>query len=215
MKNFTSSRFFFGLIFVLLLLGCSSTIPYYYSDNSNREFIVLGEVTYVGKIVYFGPFGRGNAAFQTLFNEAKIKYNADYVINVTIEQTTIFNFFTLFGFWTQTYTMRGTAIKYIQRNSDGEIILVSLQNSEINPRVTSADIADYYIITSITGRVRRGLEFHIEGVWVDARVGDVISKDSFVNTSADSSLTITDGNRIITIPAIQTGKLADLVSRFQ
>ena len=137
MKNFIHPRFYALLILVFFIFGCSSTIPYFYSDNSNREFVVLGEVSYVGKIIYFAMLGSGGATFQELLNEAKSKYNADYVINVTIDSTSKYNILTLLGFWSQTYTMRGTAISYIQRNSEGEIISRSTHNSEISSRTTS------------------------------------------------------------------------------
>ena len=106
--------YIFLLVFVFSILGCKSTIPYFYSDNSNREFILLGDVTYVGKIVYLGPFGRGNATFQLLLKEAQLIYEADYVINITIDKTTKYNIFTFLGFWTETYTMKGMAIRYIK-----------------------------------------------------------------------------------------------------
>jgi hypothetical protein len=103
-----------AVVFVLACLifatvGCTSTVPYFYSDNSAKDFDILGEVTYVGqltKILWFPP--TGSSTFQALLNEAKRKYSADYVVNVTIDYEK--NWF--FVFSTYTYTMRGTAIRY-------------------------------------------------------------------------------------------------------
>ncbi len=100
--------FIFVLMSLLFItMGCTSTVPYFYSDNSAKDFDILGEVTYVGKLTYIGFAPTGSASFQALLDVAKEQYNADYVVNVTIDYTRDIGFVN-----TYTYSMRGMAIKY-------------------------------------------------------------------------------------------------------
>jgi len=93
---------------ILFFCGCTtiSTTPVLYSNNSNYDFIILGEVTYKGR------FG-----FQELLKAARFKYpSCDYVIDVMADsETKTTKFFFLSG-TSITYTMRGTAIRYIRDN---------------------------------------------------------------------------------------------------
>jgi len=109
------------VLLVSFLSGCSTTMsssPFFYSNNSNYEFIILGEVTYESKTKY---------GFQELLKAARSKYpNCDYVIDVMVDSTIETTSYLLsFLFKTKTvvtYSMRGTAIQYIRRNTNGEII---------------------------------------------------------------------------------------------
>ena len=88
-------------LLVLFLIGCSSTAPVFYSNNSNRDFTVLGEVTYESKT---------KAGFQELLKEARRQYpDADYVVDVMVDTKTTTLFFILTF---RTHKMRGTAIQY-------------------------------------------------------------------------------------------------------
>ena len=104
--------------FVLLLCGCiSTTSPVVYTDNPKKDFEILGEVTYHSKMALPGIQKNG---FTALLAAARTKYpDCDYVIDIMIDRKTTF---VLFIFPYTNYVMRGTAIKYILRNSDGEII---------------------------------------------------------------------------------------------
>ena len=97
------------VVLAFIAVGCKSTVPYFYSDNSAKNFDILGEVTFVGTLVHKGYYPVGSASFQELLNAAKEKYkNADYVVNVTIDYTREWG---LFG-TRYTYSMRGMAVKY-------------------------------------------------------------------------------------------------------
>ena len=106
MKRIATVFVLAGLVFITM--GCTSTVPLFYSDNSAKDFDILGEVTYIGELTLVGFYPTGSATFQALLDEAKEKYDADYVVNVTIDYTRRYGFFSN----TYTYTMRGMAIKY-------------------------------------------------------------------------------------------------------
>jgi hypothetical protein len=63
----------------------------------------------------------------------------------------------------------------------------SQQNSAIN---NSVDIKDGYIVRRVRGRVQQ----KSGKTWVDIKVGDILTKDTFVRIGNDSSLRIVDGN---------------------
>lgn len=100
-------------LFFLLVLSCSTTItsttPFFYSNNSNYEFKILGEVTYSGKDMI---------GWLDFLKAAKRKYpSADYIIDIMIDQkleiTNTKFFFLSSTSQSTTYTMRGMAIQYI------------------------------------------------------------------------------------------------------
>jgi len=97
-------------LLALSLSSCTTTTstPVFYSNNSNYEFTILGEVIYENST----SFG-----FQELLKAARSKYpNCDYVIDVMVDsETKTTSFFTRKTHKT-TYTMRGTAIRYIRNN---------------------------------------------------------------------------------------------------
>jgi hypothetical protein len=107
-----NKKIVFATALVLLLIvvaGCTTVQPFFYSDNSSKDFDILGEVKYSGtitSILWFMP--SGSAEFQSLLNEAKSQYQADWVINVTVD----YEYKWLFVMQKWTYKMRGIAIKY-------------------------------------------------------------------------------------------------------
>jgi hypothetical protein len=97
------------LLVALFIIGCTTTTPYYYSDNSAKDYTILGEVTYTAtyKTGLFGSYEGGG--FQDFLDIAKKSYfDADYVIDITIDEVVEKGFFT-----TQYLKMRGKAIKYL------------------------------------------------------------------------------------------------------
>jgi hypothetical protein len=88
------------ILLILTVCGCTSTSPVFYANNSQKDFTILGEVQYEsGK----------RTGYQELLAAAKKQYpNCDYVIDVMVDKKhTVFLFFV-----SDTYSMRGTAIKY-------------------------------------------------------------------------------------------------------
>jgi hypothetical protein len=86
------------LVFGMTVVGCTTTMPILYTDNPNKEFTILGEVTHKIR----APIGYG---YNDLLNAAKSKYpDTDYVIDIMIDYKK-----TLMG---EFYIMRATAIRY-------------------------------------------------------------------------------------------------------
>jgi len=106
MKKF----FCFGLLCVIFLLvsGCTmtKTAPVVYTNNESTKFVILGEIRYESG---------DRTGYAELLRAARNLYpECDYVIDIMIDQKTVSN---IFLFWSReyvTYTMRGTAIKYIR-----------------------------------------------------------------------------------------------------
>ena len=94
------------LLFGMTVIGCTTTVPVLYTDNPNKEFTILGEVTYEGIVnLWTGQISYG---FIELLKAAKVKYpDCDYVIDIMIDAKE-----TVFFVRKSGYTMRGTAIKY-------------------------------------------------------------------------------------------------------
>ena len=91
------------LVVVILIIGCSTTTPIFYTDNPNKEFIILGEVTYRA-----GSGGR--QGYIDFLAEAKRQYpETDYIIDVMVDGK-ITSFLWIFKSRSNIY--RGTAIKY-------------------------------------------------------------------------------------------------------
>jgi len=114
--------FYCGLLSVVLLLvlGCTSvkevtsTVPLVYTNNINTKFVILGEVRYESS---------DRIGYNEMLKAARKLYpDCDYVIDIMVDQTTVTTTTTTsLLFWnTQstdiftTYTMRGTAIKYVK-----------------------------------------------------------------------------------------------------
>ncbi|MFP3040630.1 hypothetical protein LQZ19_02300 [Treponema primitia] len=97
------------LLVVLFVVGCTTTTPYFYSDNSAKDYTILGEVTYTAtyNVGLFGLYGGGG--FQNLLDAAKESYpDVDYVVDVTIDKVVEKSG----NFSKQSFKMRGKAIKY-------------------------------------------------------------------------------------------------------
>jgi hypothetical protein len=95
-----------GLFIVLcvvgiLILGCTSTVPFQYFNNENIPYVILGPVTYESS---------EHVGYTDLLNAAKGRYpDCDYVVDVMID----IKRFGILGYpISQTYYMRGTAVKY-------------------------------------------------------------------------------------------------------
>ena len=100
------------MVLGIFLSGCSTTTPVFYSNNSNYEFEILGEVKYDSSMIFPGTQKNG---FTALLAAAKKQYpDCDYVIDVMVDHklTRL-----LFVFTFENFTMRGTAIKYIKGTS--------------------------------------------------------------------------------------------------
>ncbi|MDR0487502.1 MAG: hypothetical protein LBG91_04575 [Treponema sp.] len=96
------------LVFGMTVVGCTTTVPVLYTDNPNKEFTILGEVTYEGYVNQWT--GRISFGYIELLKAAKAKYpDCDYVIDIMIDAKETLSFFV---FLKTGYSMRGTAIKY-------------------------------------------------------------------------------------------------------
>jgi hypothetical protein len=91
-----------SLVLGFVVVGCSSTKPYIYSDNAHKDFTILGVVTYEAK-------KGGHQGLIDFLNEAKKQYpGTDYVIDIMVDtKESHFLFSTSYSF-----VYRGTAIKY-------------------------------------------------------------------------------------------------------
>jgi len=86
-----------ALVFGLAVVGCKSFYPVMYSDNSTKDYIRLGEVTYIGSGT--------NQGLLDFLAAARKKYpETDHIIDIMVDYKT-----SRFG---DTYMYRGTAIKY-------------------------------------------------------------------------------------------------------
>ncbi|MCL2758877.1 MAG: hypothetical protein FWD22_01550 [Treponema sp.] len=121
--------FLFTIILVLIFNSCSTTTtPITYTNSENYDFVILGIIHYEGK---------GRIGFQDLMQAAKRQYpTADYIIDIMIDKKV--SKFLFINYQSTTYVMRATAIQYIRRNIDGEIIRVPTptQSSFSLPTVT-------------------------------------------------------------------------------
>jgi hypothetical protein len=129
--------------------GCATTVstfPIVYTHNPGTEFEILGTVLFRS---------RTSVGYNTVFEEARRQFpTTDYVIDIMIDKheiTTSYHIIvagarilyqTLFGTdinlrgkdTVHEYTVRGTAIQYIRRNSDGEIITEPIPRADAAPR---------------------------------------------------------------------------------
>ena len=88
-------------------------------------------------------------------------------------------------------------------------VLVPAQKSRIQPSgntgfVTNTVVPSDYTVLSITGRV----QCNVNGMWVDIKVGDLISKDTQVRTFSNESMIVTDGNKNILFPSNRYGRIS-------
>ena len=199
----------FLMVLTILNLGCKSTTPYFYMDNSGMNFEILGEVTFIGETTRFLGFAPiGSASFQELLKEAKKMYNADYVINVTIDCTKYYGLLVSKAI----YNMRGTAIKYVgYQNLDNVTtnasILERMNAIENDNQKQNISISDNYTVINVTGNVTQ----RISGAWAIIKRGDIIKKETFIRTDSNSTLELSDGNVLIGIPSGKNNILENLI----
>jgi len=114
--------FCFGVLCagLLLVMGCTSikevtnTVPLVYTNNESTKFVILGEIRYESS---------DNIGYNEMLKAARRLYpDCDYVIDIMIDHKTVTTTKTIsLFFWStesadtiSTYTMRGTAIKYVR-----------------------------------------------------------------------------------------------------
>ena len=212
------------LFLAIFLSSCVSTSPVFYSNNTNYDFVILGIVTYEGS---------GNTGFQDIMQAAKIQYpNADYIIDIMIDRkVTQFLFFKIES---TKFTMRATAIQYIRRNINGEIITdptpTSIPNSQIlfNSVIESSDSvtsdrtnvqkdSHHFQITansrltviSVTGNVRRVISGQSANPLI--RVNNVLTANTRITMTSSSTLVLTDGSKNYTITG-RSGRIIDIIN---
>ena len=104
----------------VFVAGCKSTVPFHYTFSEATNYTILGEVSIssndnvanlIGGSGISADLLRSGAGFNALLAAAKARYpDCDYVIDVMIDATvTNYLFVTV-----STYTLRGTAIRYIR-----------------------------------------------------------------------------------------------------
>jgi hypothetical protein len=106
-KKMTKKKNLLGMLVMALVLGmtvvsCTTTEFVLYTDNSGKDFTILGEVTYKANT-------GGHQGLIDFLAEARKQYpDTDYVIDIMVDgKKTSFLFFHSSG-----YVYRGTAIKY-------------------------------------------------------------------------------------------------------
>jgi hypothetical protein len=109
-----------SVIMVLSIANCASTsnvgsYPGIVTEIDSKDYEILGDVDYEGKwsgILGFEKsflFQKGGAKYIDLYKVAKERYNADEVINISIDYDDVsYAFF----YASKTYIMHGLAIKY-------------------------------------------------------------------------------------------------------
>jgi hypothetical protein len=112
-KEMNMKNAIFAAIACLMLLGCASTSvvsPLIYTDNANKDFTILGEISY--EVANLG-------GYTDLLSAAKKKYpDCDYVIDVMIDKKATTSWAPFGGSETSiTYLVRATVIKYKQSGS--------------------------------------------------------------------------------------------------
>jgi len=102
----------------MFIIGCTSTVPFYYTFSEATPYTILGEVSISSTDAVRELAGgsglstdllKSGAGYNALLAAAKVKYpDCDYVIDVMVDAT-ITNYIIVS---TSVYTLRGTAIKY-------------------------------------------------------------------------------------------------------
>ncbi|MDR1288484.1 MAG: hypothetical protein LBK08_12825 [Treponema sp.] len=68
--------------------------------------------------------------------------------------------------------------------------------------------ADGYTVQGVTGKVEREVS---PGKWEAVKAGSVLSASAVINTGLNSSLVLKDGDRVVTIRAMQKGAVEALI----
>ena len=237
-KNIT-----FLIILILLLISCSTTrttFPIVYTHSTNTEFEILGTVFYKSST---------SVGYNTIFEEARKQYPAtDFVIDIMIDKqeiVTSYHFiakafrllFTINMKQKDTkyeYMIRGTAIKYIRRNIDGEIITTSTptftsisdslnifgsvagstgsdaQNNSNVQKITPSIAANTrFAVVSVNGNVRRVTGR--KGINPVILTSNVLRTNTRIMVGYSSSLILSDGKNNFTINGPITGRIIDII----
>ena len=218
------SLLIFLILFVLFLFGCSTTtktFPKVYTNNISTEFEILGTI-----------FIRStsNVGYNTVFEESKKKYpSTDYVIDIMIDEHEIITSYHWFTHFIKTifgtsmkkeqiryeYTIRGTAIQYIRRDINGEIISISTPSatSTVSP-VNIINVVSE-IIDSNRNSVNNNVDFMVKQVaekvqrksgdnWVDVKNKDILKINTIIRINSSGTLTILDGKNNSIIISVKT-----------
>jgi len=139
-------KILFIIFACLVICSCSTTtktFPLVYTHSVNTEFEILGT------IFIKSPYSVG---YNTVFEEAKKQYpSTDFIIDIMIDQLEIkteYNiiargFRALFGTSTKgeqtryEYVIRGTAIQYIRRDENNQIITTPTPSASASVRSTN------------------------------------------------------------------------------
>ena len=222
----------------LAISGCltsTKTFPIVYTHSTSTEFEILGTIFIKSA---------NNVGYNTVFEEAKKQFPlTDFVIDIMIDQHEIKTSYHIIAYLIRQmfgtdmrreniryeYTIRGTAIKYIRRNIDGEIIPIPTPSyakggtNEILGTITEVlnlnknetkqtaptKVEDRYTVVAVNGRVQ--MQKSIEDAWLDVKVGDFIEKDFRLRTASNSSLVLSDGKNTVTIPGSVEGRVNSLI----
>ena len=228
-----------SILLTFSFISCiSTTSPVMYTDNSNKEFVILGEVTYESNM-YFPEVQKNG--LTALLAAAKIKYkDCDYVIDIMIDKKSTL---ILFIFPKENYVMRGTAIQYIYRNIEGEIIPrpnISQNSNLLNALNSVVDIiidepnkkestssakgnnngnlnekkdiildSNSYIVNKINGTVQR-----ISGIkYINVNEGDILYNSTEIWIHNNSSIVLSNGKNEILLSARQIGTIEEIIKR--
>ncbi|MDR0677017.1 MAG: hypothetical protein LBF97_08300 [Elusimicrobiota bacterium] len=104
------------ILILLTFISCISiTEPTFYTQNTIKDFDILGEVKYNGGFSSNGDYKGNEASFAKLLEIAKKEYNADYVIDIMIDKKVSWGFFVK----KVNFDMQGKAIKYKDMSDKG------------------------------------------------------------------------------------------------
>jgi len=96
----------FLCLIMLSAIGCTSTTtnPYFYSNNENTNFDILGEIIYESA---------DRVGYIELLRAARKMYpDCDYILDIMIDERRVTTTFFWFVSIKSSWIMRGTAIKY-------------------------------------------------------------------------------------------------------
>ena len=213
----------------LIVLSCITTksiIPLVYTNNQNTEFEILGTFTYKS----ISPMG-----YVDIYNIAKTQYPAtDFVIDIVIDQHVIKTSYHIIVFLLKQifsadfgktesvryeYVMRGTAIRYVKKNYEGQVISIPTETSAnpAAPARTNVDVkspsvtefAEKYTVTKVIGNP----QWESMGTFVYVKVGDVLTYNTNVRIPMNSSIVLNDGKKNIVLEGIRIGKVSDIIMK--